>query len=99
MVINRIEGIFPNRDNIEPVKRKKETEPAKKADDVQISNEARERQSIQKIFEKAKNYIKNLPDIREEKVESASNIIRDQYKLDPDKLSNIADKLLDKDYI
>ncbi len=99
MVINRIDGIFPNRDNIEPVKRKKEAEPVKKADNVQISSEARERQSIQQIFEKAKNYIKNLPDIREEEVDRISNIIRDQYKLDPDRLSNIANKLLDKDYI
>ncbi|MFC1564109.1 hypothetical protein ACFL6G_04190 [candidate division KSB1 bacterium] len=99
MVINRIEGIFPNRDNIEPVKRKKDPEPAKKADDVQISPEARERQSIQQIFEKAKKYIRELPDVRGEEIDRASEIVKDLYKLDPGKLSDIADKLLDKDYI
>ncbi len=99
MVIKNISGIFPNREPLDPVRSKKSPEVQGKTDKVDISPEAREKQSVQVILNKAKSALKELPDVRKDIVDSVSNKVKNGYDLEESYKSGIADRLLDKKYI
>jgi len=93
MNINGIHNIAASSGSIDPSNKKAQTAKTRKTDQVQISDEARNRQSIDDLVSKVKEYLSRIPDIRESKVEEISSKLKHGYTLDENQLSIIADRI------
>ena len=93
MNVNSINSIGAASGSLESSKKQARSEKSKKTDQVQISDEARKKQSIDDLAVKVKKYLDRIPDIRESKVEKISVRLKQGYELNEKQLSIIADRI------
>jgi len=93
MNIDGINRIAASSVNLESSNKRAQSAKKRKTDRVQISEEARNRQSIDDLATKVKQYLDRIPDIRESKVEEISSKLKQGYTLNDDQLSIIADRI------
>jgi len=93
MNINGINRIAASSGSLDSSNKRAQSAKESKADRVQISEEARTRQSIDDLATKVKKYLDRIPDIRESKVEEISSKLKQGYTLNEDQLSIIADRI------
>lgn len=93
MNINSISGIAGASGSLDSSNKRTNSVKTKKTDLVQISEEAREKQSIDELTSKVKKYLDRIPDIRESKVEEITLRLKQGYVLNENQLSIIADRI------
>ena len=93
MNINSINRLAALSGSLDSSNKRTSSAKAKKTDQVQISEEARKKQSIDDLVNKVKQYLDRIPDIRESKVEEITLKLKQGYVLDENQLSIIADRI------
>lgn len=93
MNINSISNIGASSGSLDSSNKRTNSAKEKKTDHVQISEEARRKQSIDDLANKVKKYLDRIPDIRESKLEEITLKIKRGYVLDENQLSIIADRI------
>ena len=94
MKIYNINGLQPAKDYFDLSKKKSSAAAEKKGDRVEISPSARNHASLQPLKTIVQEYLDKIQPLRQERVESAIQSIRDGYSLDREKMALIADKIM-----
>ncbi len=94
MKINNINGIQSAKNYFELPKKRKVDSEDKKSDRVEISTEAKAQASVNPLRSLVIEYLHKTPSIRKERVEDVTNKVNEGYRLDSNKLSTIAERIL-----
>lgn len=93
MNVNSINGLTPSKENLELSKNRNGASEIEKTDHVEISSEARHKQSADALRKIVKEYLNRIPPIRKERVETVNNKIKEGYNLDNNMLFLIAERI------
>lgn len=93
MNVNSIGGLQPSNENLEPSKRRGSASETGKSDHVEISSEARHKQSVDNLQKLVKEYLERIPSVRKDRVDSVNNKIKEGYNLDYKTLFLIAERI------
>ena len=93
MNVNSISGLPPSKENLEPSKWRSNASEITKSDHVEISSEAKYKQSVDSLQKLVKEYLDRIPSIRKDRVETVNKKIKEGYNLDYKMLFLIAERI------
>jgi hypothetical protein len=95
MKINEINALLQAQEPVGSVKKRTESEPAPTTDRVDISSAARQKQSTEALIKKIKEYIAQLPTVRDDQIAEISQKLREGYTIDRQTAEVIANKIME----
>jgi len=95
MKITEINGLLPAQEPVGSSKKRTESTSASITDKVDISAEAKQKQSLETTIKAIKEYIAQLPPVREEYVSEVIQKLREGYTIDRQMTEAISQRILE----